>query len=158
MPLPVLQITAQVSDIAHSIQLSVAPVFLLAGVAGILNLLASRLARVVDRARVVEANFTGRGDPKHARQVWELRLLDRRIIVVNAAIFLCTASAVLICMVVAGLFVAGLSHWHVGRSIAFGFILAMGLLVTGLITFLIEVHLGSKAVRVPLELISDSED
>jgi hypothetical protein len=37
--------------IAHSIQLSVAPVFLLSGVGVLLGVLTNRLARVVDRAR-----------------------------------------------------------------------------------------------------------
>ena len=42
-----------VENIAVVIQLAVAPVFLLAGIAGMLNVLSVRLGRVVDRARVV---------------------------------------------------------------------------------------------------------
>ena len=37
-------------DVGHLIQLAVAPVFLIAGVAATLNVLTSRLARIVDRA------------------------------------------------------------------------------------------------------------
>ena len=40
-----------VETIAGVIQLSVAPVFLLAGIAGMLNVLSVRLGRVVDRAQ-----------------------------------------------------------------------------------------------------------
>ena len=61
------------SGIAHAIQLSVAPVFLLTGVSGFLNVLANRLGRVVDRARVLEAEFTDTDHPHHRRQVTELR-------------------------------------------------------------------------------------
>jgi len=42
------------TDLALIIQLSVAPVFLLAGIAGFLNVMSGRLGRIVDRARVVE--------------------------------------------------------------------------------------------------------
>lgn len=45
------------ADIAHLIQLAVAPVFLLAGIGSMLNVLAQRLARVVDRARRIESDF-----------------------------------------------------------------------------------------------------
>lgn len=43
----------QVDAIAHAIPLAVTPVFLLAGVGAILAVLANRLARIVDRGRVL---------------------------------------------------------------------------------------------------------
>ena len=146
-----------VADIAHTIQLSVAPVFLLAGVAGFLNMLTGRLARVVDRARRVAADFTPVDHPDHAGQVWELRLLDRRISHINQAILLCTASAIAICLVVAGLFIAALGHFNVGRMMAFAFIIAMGLLVAGLCYFLVEVRIAIASLRVPIELLEHEE-
>ena len=56
-----------VSTIAHLIQLAIAPVFLLAGIAGILNVLAQRLSRVVDRGRGLE------------RKTWLLRHEERTL-------------------------------------------------------------------------------
>jgi len=123
--------TIAVSTIAHTIQLVMAPVFMVAGIAGLLNLLALRLNRVVDRARALAAGFTAPEHPDHGRQVWELRILDRRIRIVNRAILLCTASAIAICLVVAGLFIAALAVLNFGRIIAVAFILAMLLLVSG---------------------------
>ncbi len=142
-----------VADIAHTIQLSVAPVFLLAGIAGFLNMLTGRLARVVDRARVVAREMTPLNDPGHDAQVSELRLLDRRISYINGAILLCTASAIAICLVVAGLFIAALGHFNVGTAMAFAFIIAMGLLVVGLCYFLVEVRIAISSLRVPIELL-----
>ena len=142
-----------VADIAHTIQLAVAPVFLLAGVAGFLNMLTGRLARVVDRARRVADGFTPVDHPEHAGQVWELRLLDRRISHINSAILLCTASAIAICLVVAGLFIAALGQFNVGQTMAFAFIIAMGLLVVGLCYFLFEVRIAIASLRVPIELL-----
>lgn len=142
-----------VADIAHTIQLSVAPVFLLAGIAGFLNMLTNRLARIVDRARKISDAFTPLDHPDHERQVWELRILDRRIGFINSAIFLCTASAVAICLVVAGLFIAALGDFNAGRAMAFAFIVAMVLLVAGLCYFLVEIRLAITSLRVPVELL-----
>ena len=52
------------TDLAMIIQLSVAPVFLLAGIAGFLNVMSGRLGRIVDRARVVEQRETRLSDPR----------------------------------------------------------------------------------------------
>lgn len=41
-------------NVAHVIQLSVAPVFLLSGVGVMLTVFTNRLARIIDRARVLE--------------------------------------------------------------------------------------------------------
>ena len=136
------------TDIAHVIQTALAPVFLLTGIGSILNLLASRLSRIVDHARRIEREFTPVGDPIHAKQVKRLRLLDKRMRIVGNAIFLCTASAVLICVVVAGLFVASLLELGFGRLTAALFVLAMLLLIAGLTLFLIEVRLAVHAVQV----------
>ena len=37
--------------ISHAIQLAIAPVFLLTGISALLGVMATRLARVIDRAR-----------------------------------------------------------------------------------------------------------
>ncbi len=147
------ELPTAVTDIAHAIQLAVAPVFLLAGIAGFLNVLAGRLARVVDRSRKVADVFTPVGHPDHEQQVWELRVLDRRIGHINRAIFLCTASAVAICLVVAGLFTSALIGVNAGRVMGFAFVLAMGLLVLGLGFFLLEGRLATVSLRVSVELL-----
>ena len=79
-----------VTTIAHQIQLAVAPVFLLAGIGGFLNVLTHRLARVVDRSRYIEAMAVPEGNDPYAA---ELKLLDRRMAVVNLSISFCTAGA-----------------------------------------------------------------
>ena len=146
-----------VSTIAHTIQLVMAPVFMVAGISGLLNLLAMRLNRVVDRSRALASDFTTPDHPDHDRQVWELRILDRRIRIVNWAILLCTTSAIAICLVVAALFIAALSDLNVGRWIALAFILAMLLLISGLACFLLEIRLALPTIRVPVELLEKQE-
>ena len=136
------------SDIAHTIQLALAPVFLLTGIGSILNLLASRLSRIVDHARRIEREFTPSDHPDHKLQVSRLRLLDRRMRIVNSAIFLCTMSAMLICVTVAGLFVFDFLGLGFGRVLASCFVLAMVLLIIALVQFLFEVRIAVHAIQI----------
>ena len=48
---------ADISGVAHAIQLAVAPVFLLTAVGALLGVITNRLARVIDRARILEAKL-----------------------------------------------------------------------------------------------------
>lgn len=137
-----------VSSIAHQIQLAVAPVFLLAGIGSILNVLAQRLARVVERARSLEREFASFDEETRSLAMAELKILDRRMTVVNLALSACTAAALFVCVLVAMLFVADLADIAFGRPIAWLFVLAMLLLIIGLVLFLWEVRLAMKALRV----------
>ena len=142
-----------VSAIGHLIQLAIAPVFLLAGIGAILNVLAQRLARVVDRARVMEEEFESLDESRRERAAAELVLLDRRMTVVNQAISACTASALFVCLVVAIMFVAEFADFAFARPIALLFILAMLLLIVGLVLFLYEIRLAMRSLRVRRDLI-----
>lgn len=150
--------SAPVSTIAHLIQLAIAPVFLLAGIGAILNVMANRLARVVDRVRTLERGFGAYEAEEEARARTEIRVLARRIRLVNNAITGCTASALFVCLVVAVIFAADFFSLEIGRSIAVLFILAMGLLIIGLILFLMEVRLAARSLRVrPESLRADRQ-
>ncbi|MEA3031054.1 MAG: hypothetical protein QOG13_2379 [Sphingomonadales bacterium] len=137
-----------VSAIAHQIQLAVAPVFLLAGIGSILNVLAGRLARVVERARQLERDFAAFDEEMRAAATAELVILDRRMTVVNLALSACTAAALFVCVLVAMLFIANLADIAFGRPVAWLFVLAMLLLILGLLLFLWEVRLAMRALRV----------
>ncbi len=139
---------AAVTTIANLIQLAVAPVFLLAGIAGMINVLALRLARVVDRSRALEAEPPD--DHEAVRRLYfeELTILDLRMRVVNWALSACTAGALFVCVVVAILFIAGLAQFAFAQLIAVLFVLAMLLLIAGLILFLYEVRLATRALKI----------
>ena len=141
------------SDVLRIIQLAIAPVFLLAGIGSILNVIAGRLNRVVDRSRIVERWHGETEGAEHARHVEELRLIDRRITLASNAIFLCVASAVAVCLLVTLLFVAELVRANLANAVAVLFVIAMGLLATGLILFLIETRVAVSAIKVREELL-----
>ena len=146
-------ISTSLSTVADTIQTAIAPVFLLAGIGAILNVMVGRLARIVDRARAVEQLHPRSTGPEHDRHVQELRLIDRRVTVINWAIFLVVSAALATCLVVALIFVARLVHINIGATVAIAFILAMLLLMSGLIFFMIEVRMSLEAIHVRKELL-----
>ena len=147
--------TAGISDIAHTIQLAVAPVFLLAGIGGILNVVATRLARVVDRVRTLELDVPTAQEELRKRELRELRILDRRMRICHLSIGLCTASALLICLVVMILFVASLNAMDFTVPVSLLFIFAMLCLTAGLMLFLSEVTIATRWVRVNEDYVSN---
>lgn len=139
---------ASISTIAHIIQLAVAPVFLLAGIGSLLNVLTGRLARVIDRARLLEHHIPEAEEEDRIVELKELDILDRRMALCHWAIGFCTISALLVCLVVMILFVADLITIDFGIPISLLFIGAMATLTFGLLLFLIEVTIATRFVRV----------
>ena len=88
---------AEADTISHGIQLAVAPVFLLTAVAGMIGVVANRLARIIDRARVVEARLKDSAQLHDPVAVWkELGELRTRGLLANGSIGLLTLCAFLI--------------------------------------------------------------
>ena len=147
VPLP------EVSEVAHTIQLAVAPIFLLAGVGAFLNVCAGRLSRIVDRARDLEPRILAARGTEHDRLIAQIRILDRRMVLVSRAIFLAVLSAILTCAVVVLLFAAGLTGLSFGTPIAILFIATMVAVGAGFFAFLIETRLGARAVRISSDIL-----
>lgn len=143
-------------DIAAAISLAVAPIFLLAGVGAILNVMTVRLGRVVDRARHLE-ELMEQGEPiaDHRRHKDELRCLSIRIDAVNRAIFATSTSALLVCIVVALLFVEKLSGLQADLVVAVLFVTTMTFLTIGLAFFLREIAVATRSLKVRTDLLRD---
>lgn len=137
-----------ISTIAHVIQLAVAPVFLLSGIAALLNVLNSRLSRIVDRARQFEAEYPQAGPQRVAVLRVSLRRLALRARLVSYGISLCTTSAILISSVVIALFTSASLGGNVRTLIAGLFIVAMVALTLGLMFFLREIYLSTRYLRI----------
>jgi MFS family permease len=146
-----------ISSIAQTIQLAIAPVFLLAGIGAILNVLAGRLARVVDRSRVLEDLHAASTGEEHRRYVLELRVIDRRMRLANASIALIVASAIVVCLLVALLFITQLIGLPFRQLVAVAFVLGMALLIAGLVLFLVEINLALRSLHVREELLEREE-
>jgi hypothetical protein len=134
-------------DIPHVIQLAVAPVFLLSGVGVTLGVLVNRLGRIIDRARTLEEALPVTTGTTHEVAAAELHTLSRRAALVNRAITLCTACALLICLLIAGLFIGAILGLGLTALLAGLFILAMVALIGGYLSFLREVFLATESLR-----------
>ncbi|HVL76635.1 MAG TPA: DUF2721 domain-containing protein, partial [Noviherbaspirillum sp.] len=87
----------QLGNIGNTIQLAIAPVFLLTGVGTNLAVLTSRLARIIDRSRVLEDRLAADGGtPPSAAVADELHALYQRASLINRAITLSTACGLLV--------------------------------------------------------------
>jgi hypothetical protein len=136
----------QLTDIAHVIQLAVAPVFLLAGVGAIINVLAGRLARIIDRARTIEAQLdsaTEAGGALAAR----LAVLSQRARWVSVAMGLAVTCALLVSLMIAVAFLDAFVPLNLGPLVAFLFVMAMFAFSAALLAFLREIHLASANLR-----------
>jgi hypothetical protein len=147
-----------VSAVADTVRLALAPVFLLSGIGAFLNVLASRLSRIVDRSRDIEPRLLASRGREHDRWQSELVILDRRMSLVSSAMGMSVLSAVLTCVVVALLFAASIGKFHVGTAIAVLFIATMVVIAIGFAIFLVETRLGARAVRVRSELLKHRVD
>jgi len=139
-------------DIAHLIQVALTPIFLISAIGVTLNVLTSRLARIVDRARTLEDRLVLERQAPRARE-WHLQLavLERRAGYINAAITFIILSALFIALVVVMLFVNAFLRWDLSGFIACLFILSMLALAAALLAFLIEVRIATKSLRIGIE-------
>lgn len=139
---------SNVGAIAHIIQLSVAPVFLLTGVGTILNVMTNRLGRIIDRAREKEATL-GISPPELVNDIHvHLATLSLRAKLIGRAIAVCTAAALLVCTVIAILFLGDFLRLDTSLPVALLFIAAMLLLVLGLLWFLQEIFIATARLRI----------
>ena len=143
-------VTDNVPDAARAIQLALAPVFLLTGIAGLLNVMTNRLARIVDRARAIGEESVAAVLPGQESMPVRLRRLERRRHFTSIAITACTIAALLLCMVVATLFFEAMLDAHLGWLVGILFTGSTMTLVVGLAYFLREVHLATQTrIEVP---------
>ena len=145
----------QAADVAHLIQVALTPIFLISAIGVTLNVLTSRLARIVDRARAMETevcrpDYQPGGRDLHAALV----VMARRARYINTAITLITLSALFIALVVVMLFVNAFAHWDLAAFIAIMFILSMLAFAAALTAFLIEVRIATTTLRIGIEAAS----
>ncbi|MFN7055135.1 DUF2721 domain-containing protein [Hyphomonas sp.] len=143
------------SEIAHAIQLAIAPVFTLAGIGALLNVMANRLVRVVDRWRALEGGLAADNEAERAAHLAELAILDRRMAQIHRAIALSTLAALLICIVIILLFAGQLAPIPVTEAVAVLFVITMALLSVSLVSFYIEVRISSRSLRVTRAVLAD---
>jgi hypothetical protein len=133
---------SSLATVASVIQLAIAPVFLVSGVAALLAVLANRLGRIIDRARVLELLAAD----THVEA--ELLALSQRARLINRSITLATTSALLVCSVIVVLFLGTFFTIDLATTVALLFVAAMASLIAGLLTFLREIRLATRTLMI----------
>ena len=133
--------------ISHSIQLAVAPVFMLTAVASLLGALATRLARIIDRARTLEEKLEAE-DIRHELEIHaELKRLRDRGRVVNTSMILLTLSAVCIGATVMALFLVETVSLRTNLIVPWTFLGGVIFFVLALLVFLVETLLAGRGLN-----------
>lgn len=148
-----------IASIAQVIQLSVAPVFLLAGVGTILNVLVGRLVRIVDRARITETQMKEADEATMKELRERLDVLGRRARLISRSITLSVICAVLVPIVIVSLFTSVMLQVNLAIPIAATFIIGLISLAIGLVYFLREVFVATAALSfgVPEEELTEAQ-
>jgi uncharacterized iron-regulated membrane protein len=145
--------STEINSITNMIQLSVAPVFLIAGVAGLLNVFTSRLVRIIDKVDRLDKfesdkKEQGKMDDDLKEMIKARRdFLTMRMNNTNRAIFFGTTTGLLVALVIITIFLSSFFHFEHTSLIANLFILAMSSLVASLVLFLRELFFTTKFVN-----------
>ena len=139
---------AHVPQIAQVIQLSVAPVFLLAGVGAIVNAMSTRLGRVVDRARTLEAELPLADPARSARIHDELRRSSHRARLIGRAMALAVLCALLVTVLLIVAFVDAFMAADLSFALAGIFVAALLAFSGSLVVFLREILIASANLRI----------
>ena len=137
-----------ISTISTLIHLSVAPVFLLAGVAGLLNVFIGRLTRIIDKLEKLDTLTSSK-----EKEYKESHLKKRRDFLVmrmqntNMAIFFCTATGLMVALVILTIFFSALTSFDGDTFIAVLFVLAMVSLIIALLLFLKEIYFTTSYIK-----------
>ena len=134
--------------IQHAIQLAIAPVFLLTGIAALLGVMATRLARIVDRARDLELRWAALDEQIRAAARVEIANLERRRHLASWSINFCTGAALLVCIVIVTLFFEEFFRTDLKWLAGAQFVGVMISLIGGLSSFLREVYLATHTGRI----------
>ncbi|MBC7514271.1 MAG: DUF2721 domain-containing protein [Herminiimonas sp.] len=140
--------TIDLGDVSHTIQLAIAPVFLLTGVGTNLMVLTNRLARIIDRSRVLEDRLESGTVSNTGRPRDELMSLYARTHLINRAITLSTTCALLVCITIAALFVGDSLALELSKFIASLFILAMLALIGSFVYLLREIFVAVRSASL----------
>lgn len=151
-----MPLTQEVSTVAHVIELAIAPVFLITGISSLLAVMSNRLARIIDRSRQIEAKWHDLDIIQTADAEAELASLSTRAKLASFSINFCAFAALMVCLLIATLFLDAFIgtnlRWFVGGL----FVLSMCTLSGGIVCFLREVHIAMLSLRIgsPIKLIS----
>ncbi|MGC5779545.1 DUF2721 domain-containing protein [Methylobacterium sp. NFXW15] len=138
-------------DIAHIIQVSLAPAFLLSALATLLNTFSTRLARISDKVNAADKELLGASEDEARTISIRLAYLHRRSILLDAAVVLACLGAGLVLTSILTLYVGALRDGAAASVLFALFGLALLFTIAAIGAFLVEILLTGRGVRVEVE-------
>jgi hypothetical protein len=137
--------TFTIESAGHLIQVALTPVFLLSGIAALLNVFASRLARVADRLDSLHDGIGAEGCTTPQKD--EMAMLHARSVGLDCAVVLATVAAALTCLAILTLFLFALSNRVIAGFLVAFFGLAILCTLGSVAAFGVEMLMSSRALR-----------
>src|SRR5207244_12992237 len=110
--------------------------------------LTNRLTRYTHRDPALKSDLAATSPDRAAHLHAELAALSRRAQLIGRAITLCTVTALLVCTVIATLFVAAFASFDASVPVALFFVAAMVAFFAGLVFFLGEICIATANLRI----------
>ncbi len=142
-----MAVDSHVFDITRTIQLAIAPVFLLTAIGTIINVLIARLARAVDRRRILEEHLPHYSGDRREPAEREMAVLNQRIVLVLWSTALAVLSALMVCLLIGTAFSGAYVALDLSRPVAILFIAAVVALTGCLLLFLREISISAFSSR-----------
>ena len=142
--------STRLSDLIPALQVSIGPVILISGIGLVLLSLTNRFGRAVDRSRQLIRELRGASDADRLRLAGQVQNLYRRARLIQISIVLATVSVLFAAVLIITLFFTVLMNWELAVLVSLLFIGCLASLIVALITFILEIHLSLKALRLEL--------
>jgi Protein of unknown function (DUF2721) len=142
---------SDLETVIRVLQTALAPAFLLAAIASLLNVLTGRLAGIVSRSRELQKQLPEIAGETSGAVISELRVVAKRKKLSRIAISLSILGAIVICLMVSLLFVMGLTSFSMASLTITMFAVAMGLIACSLGALSIEVGLASREAEISID-------
>ena len=140
-------IPTALESVAHVIQLALTPVFLLSGIAALLNVFSTRFARIADQVEVARQSLKAAEGEERDRTRLKLRQLDRRSLAMELAVMSGASGGVATGVTTLSLFLGATRDWHAATILFLSFGAAVIFTVLALAAYLVEMLMASQAVR-----------
>lgn len=143
-------VDSHIFDISRTIQLAVAPVFLLTAIGTIINVLIGRLGRAVDRRRLLEEHLPEYSEEVRADALVELSMLAHRVVLVLWSVTLAVLGALLVCLLIGVAFAGAYFSIDLSREVAALFVASMVAVTFCLLLFLREISIAAVSAHQTL--------
>ena len=139
-------------NVSYIMQVAVTPVFLLAGIGALLNVITARLGRIKDRIRIIQKAFFNTHEENDRRILNNARLkLILRSRFCYASICFSAASGLFVCFVIMTLFLEGLYQKDGSILVVALFVSCMIFLIISLLFLVIEVFIATRSIHKKIE-------